>query len=161
MKQSTIIDATLTSALSSTKSKTGEKNPEMYQTKKGNQWYFGMKERFGVDKDYELIQSVESTSANVHDITRVSQLLHREEEVAYGDALYQGIEKRAKKACKSTTFRFVIRPKKRRVLPDTPYGRLLDLVEIAKAHIRAKVEYPFRFIMEKFGFRTTVLHGLA
>ena len=62
---------------------------------------------------------------------------------------------------KSTTFRVAMRPGKRRVLPDTPDGRLLDLVETAKAHIRAKVEHPFRVIKEQFGFRKTRLRGMA
>ena len=81
MKQGTIIDATLISAPSSTKNKTGERDPEMHQTKKGNQWYYGMKVHKGVDKDSGLIHSVETTSAKVHDITRAAQLLHGEEEV--------------------------------------------------------------------------------
>ena len=86
-----------------------------------------------MDKDSGLIHSVETTSANVHDITRAAQLLHGEEEVVYGDAGYQGIEKRAEMASKSTTFRVALRHGKRRVLPDTPDGRLLDLVERALA----------------------------
>ena len=80
MKQGTIIDTSLISASSSTKNKTGERDPEMHQTKKGNQWYFGMKVHIGVDKDSDLIHSVETTSANVHDITRAAQLLHGEGE---------------------------------------------------------------------------------
>lgn len=104
---------------------------------------------------------METTSANVHDITRAAQLLHGEEEVVYGDAGYQGIEKRAEMAGKSTTFRVAMRPGKRRVLPDTPEGRLLDLVETAKAHIRAKVEHPFRVIKQQFGFQKTRLRGIA
>jgi len=161
MRQGTIIDATLIAAPSSTKNKTGERDPEMHQTKKGNQWYYGMKVHIGVDKDSGLIHSVETTSANVHDITRAAQLLHGEEEVVYGDAGYQGIEKRAEMAGKSTTFRVAMRPGRRRVLPDTPEGRLLDLVETAKAHIRAKVEHPFRVIKQQFGFQKTRLRGMA
>jgi IS5 family transposase len=106
---------------------------------------------FGVDKDSGLIHSVENTSANVHDITRAAQLLHGEEEVVYGDAGYQGIEKRAEMAGKSTAFRFARRHGKRRVLPDTPDGRLLDFVETVKANIRAKVDHPFRAIKQQFG----------
>ena len=161
MKQGTIIDATLISAPSSTKNKTGERDPEMHQTKKGNQWYFGMKVHIGVDKGSGLIHSVETTSANVHVVTRAAQLLHGEEEVVYGDAGYQGIEKSAEMAGKSTTIRVAMRPGKRRVMPATPDGRLLDLVETAKAHIRAKVEHPFRVIKEQFGFRKTRLRGIA
>ena len=88
MKQGTIIDATLICAPSSTKNKTGERDPEMHQTKKGNQWYFGMKDHIGVDKYSGLIHSVETTSANVHDIARAAQLPHGEEEAVYGDAGY-------------------------------------------------------------------------
>ena len=168
MKQGTIIDATLISAPSSTKNKTGERDPEMHQTKKVTSGItasrgcaYGMKVHIGVDKDSGLIHSVETTSANVHDITRAAQLLHGEEEVVYGDAGYQGIEKRAEMAGKSTTFRVAMRPGKRRVLPDTAEGRLLDLVETAKAHIRAKVEHPFRVIKQQFGFQKTRLRGIA
>lgn len=78
MKQGTIIDVTLISDPSSTKNKTGERDPEMHQTKKGNQWYFGIKVHIGVDKGSGMIHSVETTSANVHDITRAGQLLHGE-----------------------------------------------------------------------------------
>jgi IS5 family transposase len=120
-----------------------------------------MKVHIGVDKDFGLIHLVETTSANVHDITRATQLLHGDEEVVYGDAGYQGIEKRAEMAGMSTTFRVAMRPGKRRVLPDTPDGRLLDLVETAKAHIRAKVEHPFRVIKQQFGFQKTRLRGIA
>ena len=74
---------------------------------------------------------------------------------------YKVIEKRAEMAGKSTTFRVAMRPGKRRVLPDTPEGRLLDLVETAKAHIRAKVEHPFRVIKQQFGFQKTRLRGIA
>ena len=92
MKQGTIIDATLISIPSSTKNKTGERDPEMHQIRKGNQLYFGMKVNIGVDKDSGLIHSVATTSANVHDITRAAQPIHGEEQVAYGDAGSQGIE---------------------------------------------------------------------
>ena len=161
MKQGTIIDATLISASSSTKNKTGERDPEMHQTNRGNQWYFGLKVHIGVDKDSSLIHSVETTSANVHDITQAAQLLHGAEEVVYGDAGYQGIEKQPEISGKRITFRVAMRPGKRRALPNTQDGRLQDLVETAKAHIRAKVEHPFRVIKEQFGFRKTRLRGMA
>ena len=161
MRQGTIVDAALIAAPSSTKNKEGKRDLEMHQTKKGNQWYFGMKVHTGVDKDSGLIHSVETTSANEHDITRAAQLLHGDEEVVYGDAGYQGIEKRAEMAGKSITFRVAMRPGKRRVLPDTTEGRLLDLVETAKAHIRAKVEHPFRVIKQQFGVQKTRLRGIA
>ena len=161
MKQGTIIDEILVSAPSSTKNKTGERDPEMHQTKKGNQWYFGMKVHIGVDKDSGLIHSVETSSANVLDITRAAQLLHGDAQVVYGDAGYQGLGKRAEIAGKSITCRVAMRPGKRRVLANTPDGHLLYLVETAKAHIRAKVEHPFRVIKEKFGFQKSRLRGMV
>ena len=161
MKQGTIIDATLIAAPSSTKNKSGERDPEMHQTKKGNQWYYGMKVHIGVDKDSGLIHSVETTAANVHDLTPAAELLHGDEEVVYADAGYQGIEKRPEMEGKTTTFRIAMRPGKRRALPDTTEGRLDDLVETAKAHIRAKGEHPFRVIKQQFGFKKTRLRGMV
>ncbi|MEX0649533.1 MAG: IS5 family transposase [Candidatus Andersenbacteria bacterium] len=161
MKQGTIIDATLIAAPTSTKNKDRERDLEMHQTKKGNQWYFGMKVHIGVEKDNGLIHSVETTAANVHDLTAAAELLHGEEEVVYGDAGYQGIEKRAEMEGNTAMFRVAMRPGKRRALPDTEEGRLLDLVELAKAHVRAKVEHPFRVIKQQFGFQKTRLRGMA
>jgi IS5 family transposase len=91
----------LIAAPSSTKNKEGKRDPEMHQTKKGNQWYhrcaegfaYGMKDHIGVDKDSGLIHSVITTAANVHDLTPVAELLHGVEEVVYGDTGYQGIAK--------------------------------------------------------------------
>lgn len=160
MKQGTIIDATLIAAPSSTKNEKKERDPEMHQTRKGNQWYFGMKVHIGVDKDNGLIHSIETTSANVHDLTPAAELLHGQETVVYADAGYQGIEKREEMKGKAVGFRVAMRPGKRRALPDTPEGRLDDLIETAKAHIRAKVEHPFRVIKGQFGFQKTRLRGL-
>ena len=161
MRQGTIVDATLIAAPSSTKNKDGKRDPEMHQTKKGNQWYFGMKLHAGVDKDSGLIHSVVTTAANVHDLTPAAELLHGDEEVVYGDAGYQGIAKRPEMAGAAAEFRVAMRPGKRRALPDTPDGRLQDLIEAAKAHVRAKVEHPFRVIKQQFGFQKTGLRGLA
>ena len=105
-----------------------------------------MKDQLSMDKDTGLIHSVETTAANMHDITRAADLLHGEEEVVYADAGYQGIKKREEMAGKPIEFRVAMRPGKRRALPDNQDGRVLDLVETAKAHIRAKVEHPFRII---------------
>jgi len=161
MKQGTIIDATLIAAPSSTKNKQGVRDPEMHQTKKGNQWYFGMKVHIGVDAASGLIHSVQTTSANVHDLTPAPELLHGEETLVYADAGYQGIDKRQGMEGKPIEFRVAMRPGKRRVLPETSDGRLLDLIETAKAHIRAKVEHPFRVIKQQFGFQKTKLRGMA
>lgn len=160
MKQGTIIDATLIAAPSSTKNKSKERDPEMHQTKKGNQWYFGMKVHIGVDSESGLIHSVETTAANVHDLTPAADLLHGEETVVYADAGYQGLEKREEMQGRGIGFRIAMRPGKRRVLPDTPEGRLDDLIETAKAHIRAKGEHPFRVMKQQFGFQKTRLRGM-
>ena len=160
MKQGTIIDATLIAAPSSTKNEKKERDPEMHQTKKGNQWYFGMKVHLGVYSDSGLIHSVETTAANVHDLTPAAELLHGEETVVYADAGYQGIEKRDEMRGRGIGFRVAMLPGKRRVLPDTPEGRLDDLVETAKAHIRAKGEHPFRVIKQQFGFQKNRLRGM-
>ena len=101
------------------------------------------------------------TAANVHDLTPAAELLHGDEVVVYGDAGYQGIAKRAEMAGKTTEFQVAMRPGKRRCLPETPEGRLQDLIETAKAHIRAKVEHPFRVIKQQFGFQKTRLRGLT
>jgi IS5 family transposase len=161
MRQGTIVDATLIAAPSSTKNKAGKRDPEMHQTKKGNQWYFGMKVHIGVDKDSGLIHSVVTTAANVHDLTPVAELLHGDEDVVYGDAGYQGIAKRPEMAVHSAAFRVAMRPGKRQALPNTADGQLQELIEAAKAHLRAKVEHPFRVIKQQFGFQKTRLRGLA
>jgi IS5 family transposase len=108
-----------------------------------------------------LIHSVAVTAANVHDLTPASELLHGDEEVVYDDAGYQGIGKRPEMAGKTTELRVAMRPGKRRALPNTPEGRLQNLIETAKAHIRSKVEHPFRVIKQQFGFQKTRLRGLA
>ena len=161
MRQGTIVDATLIAAPSSTKNKAGKRDPEMHQTKKGNQWYYGMKVNIGVDKDSGLIHSVVTTAANVHDLTPTAELLHGDEDVVYSDAGYLGIAKRPEMAGTAAEFRVAMRPGKRRALPNTPDGRLLNLIETAKAHIRSKVEHPFRVIKQQFGFQKTRLRGLA
>jgi IS5 family transposase len=161
MRQCTIVDATLIAAPSSTKNKEGMRDREMHQTKKGNQWYFGMKVHTGVDKDSGLIHSVVVTAANVHDLTPAADLLHGDEQVVYGDAGYQGITKRPEMDVAKAEFRVSMRPGKRRALLDTPEGELQDSIETAKAHIRSKVEHLFRVIRQQFGFQKTRLRGLV
>ncbi len=140
----------------------------MHQTKKGKQWYhrcaegyaYGMKVHFGVDKDNGLIHSIETTSANVHDLTPAAELLHEQEAVTYADSGYQGLEKREEMKGKAIGFRVAMWPGKRCALPNTPEGRLDDLIETAKAHIRAKGEHPFRVMKRQFGFQKIRLRGV-
>jgi len=115
----------------------------------------------GVDKDSGLIYSVVTTAANVQDLIPAAELLHGDEEVVYGDAGYQGIGKRPELAGYSAVFRVAIRPCIRRAPPDTPDGRMQALIEAAKAHVRVKVEHPFRVIRQQFSFQKTRLRGLA
>ena len=161
MRQGTIVDATLIAAPSSTKTNEGKRDLEMHQIKTGNQWSFGMKVHAGVDKNSGLIHSVVVTSANVHDLTPAADLLHGDEQVVYGDSGYQGITKRPEMERTKAEFRVAMRPGKRRALPDTQEGKLQDLIETAKAHIRSRVEHPFRVIKQQFGFQKTRLRGLA
>ena len=86
----TIVDATIIEAPSSTKNKRGERDPEMHQTRKGNQWYFGMKGHIGVDSRIKLIHSVAATAANVHDSQLLGDLLHGDETRVWGDSAYIG-----------------------------------------------------------------------
>ena len=90
LREGTIVDATIIEAPSSTKNRNQERDPEMHQTKKGNQWHFGMKAHIGVDADTGIVQSMTTTAANAHDVTQAHNLLHGEEIVVWGDAGYQG-----------------------------------------------------------------------
>ncbi len=115
----------------------------MHQTKKINQWYFGMKVHTCVDKDLGLIHSFAVTAASVHVLTPVADLLHGNDKVVYGDAGYQGIAKRHEMSGAAAELRVAMRLGKLRALPDTPEGKLQDLIDTAKAHISAKFEHPF------------------
>jgi len=86
LKSGTVVDATLIAAPSSTKNSSGERDPEMHQTKKGNQWHFGMKAHIGVDADSGLVHTVVGTAANVNDVTQASALVHGEESDVFADA---------------------------------------------------------------------------
>ena len=85
------MDATIIEAPSSTKNRAGERDPEMHQTKKGNQWHFGMKAHIGVDSETGIVHSMSATAANAHDVTEAHKLLHGGETVVWGDAGYQGV----------------------------------------------------------------------
>ena len=94
LREGSIVDASIISAPSSTKNESGQRDPEMRQTRKGNQWYFGMKMHIGVDDTLGLIHSIDTTAANVHDIVSAGNLLHGDELRVFGDAGYLGIQKR-------------------------------------------------------------------
>lgn len=159
LKMGTVVDATLIAAPSSTKNKKAKRDPEMHQTKKGNQWHFGMKAHIGVDAESGLVHSVIGTAANVHDVTQGHGLLHGQESVVFGDAGYQGADKRPDAT--GVEWLVAMRPSKRRTLKGTSLGDLLDQVEKLKASVRAKVEHPFRVIKRQFGYTKVRYKGLA
>ena len=132
----------------------------MHQTKKGNQWHFGMKAHIGVDADFGLVHSVIGTAANVHDVTQGHGLLHGHEIVVFADAGFQGAAKRVQAV--GVDWQVAMRPGKRRALDkQTKWGALLDKAEQLKASVRAKAEHPFRLIKDQFGFTKVRCKGLA
>lgn len=162
LKSGTVVDATLIAAPSSTKNNSGERDPEMHQTKKGNQWHFGMKAHIGVDADSGLVHTVAGTAANVNDVTRAHALVHGEETDVFADAGYQGVGKRAETQEIDVNWHVAMRPGKRKALDkSTPMGTIMDKLEQVKASIRAKVEHPFRVIKRQFGHVKVRYRGLA
>ena len=152
----TIVDATIIHAPSSTKNAKGERDPEMHQTKKGNQWYFGLKAHIGVDARQGTVHSVVTTAANVADSRVLPDLLHGEERKVWGDGGYQGqgdaIKQAAPRAQDMTCKR-------------TRYKNRVDELQRAKnrskSSVRAKVEHPFRILKRIFGFDKVRYRGLA
>jgi len=153
LKEGTVVDATIIAAPSSTKNQDGQRDPEMHQTKKGNQWHFGMKAHIGVDAQTGITHTVVTTPANTADVTQAHALLHGEEKLAFGDAGYQGVEKREENQGQSVEWHVALRPGKRRALPKTKLGQLTEQIEQAKASIRAKVEHPFHIVKNIFGLK--------
>ena len=160
LRTGTVVDATLIAAPSSTKNADGARDPEMKQTNKGNQWYFGMKAHIGVDAQSGLVHTVAGTAANVNDLNMAGALLHGDEEAAFGDAGYQGVHKRPEAL--GPTWHVAMRPGKRRKLnPFIEPEFVAERVEKMKASIRAKVEHPFRVTKRQFGFTKVRYRGLA
>jgi IS5 family transposase len=152
----TIVDATIIAAASSTKNEAQARDPEMHQTRKGQQWYFGMKLHIGVDSKSKLIHSMETTAANVHDAKVLGELLHGGETRVYGDQAYRGqravICARAPNAKDFTNRRY----RHRGVVDEVERGK-----NRTKSAVRAKVEHPFRVIKQVFGFVKVRYRGLA
>jgi IS5 family transposase len=160
LKTGTVVDATLIAAPSSTKNKDHARDPQMHSSKKGNQMYFGMKAHIGADAESGLVHTVVGTSGNVHDVTQGNSLLQGQESVAFGDAGYQGVEKRAD-AKSGIQWHIAMRPGKRKALnKDNEADALTDKAEKLKAGIRAKVEHPFRVIKRQFGYVKVRYRGL-
>ena len=148
LKTGTVVDATLIAAPSSTKNKDGKRDPQMHQTKKGNQWHFGMKAHIGVDADSGLVHTVIGTAANINDVTQGHALLHGEKEIVFADAGYQGAAKRAEATV--VDWHVAMRPGKRKQQKHTPWGQITE-----------QVEHPFRVIKCQFGLTKVRYKGLA
>jgi IS5 family transposase len=160
LRAGTVVDATLIAAPSSTKNASGERDPEMHQSKKGNQWYFGMKAHIGVDAESGLVHTVRGTSGNVNDVVEGNALLHGQESEVFADAGYQGAHKRAD-ARDGVNWHVAMRPGKRAALDKTRRSHeLIDELERLKASMRAKVEHPFRVIKRQFGHVKVRYRGL-
>ena len=164
MRGGTIVDATLIQAPSSTKNEKKQRDPEMCQTKKGNQYYFGMKSHIGVDAGSGYVHSLETTAANVHDITVTSRLIREDDAVVYGDAGYLGIEKReeitSNEHLSSIEYRINRRVGSVQKVPEH-LPNYEKQIERRKSSVRSKVEHPFLIIKRFFGYSKTVYRGLA
>ena len=147
LREGTIVDASIIAAPKSTKNKKGKRDPKMHQTKKGNEWGFGMKMHIGADAELGLVHSLTTTSANVHDITEADKFLHGDESDVWGDAGYQGVHKRKENGGRKTedgrrkvTWHVFVRPGKRRPLqPES----IEAVKEKSKARIRAGLDIHF------------------
>ena len=151
----TIVDATIVHAPSSTKNEKKERDPEMHQTKKGNQWYFGMKAHIGVDSKEGIVHSVCSTAASVSDMHMLPELLHGGEKKVWGDAGYQGQTEAIREAAPQAQDMTSRRVKTKAGMDQDEKRR-----NRTKARVRAKVEWPFRIVKRIFGFTKVRYRGL-
>ncbi len=158
LREGTIVDTSIIEAPSSTKNRAGERDPEMHQTKKGNQWYFGMKVHIGVDAETGLVHSMSATAANVYDVSEAHNLLHGGETMVWCDAGYQGVHKRAENLGLEVDWQVAMRPGKRRKLEP---GSEEAVAEKEKASVRAKVEHPFLKVKRIFDYGKVRYRGLA
>jgi IS5 family transposase len=159
LKRGSMVDATIIAAPSSTKNADGERDPEMHQTKKGNQWHFGMKAHIGADVDSGLVHTVVTTPANEADVEVVDELLHGKEQVAYADAGYAGAQNRVTR--EGLRWEIAVRRGRIKAMPEGRAKRALEKAERRKASIRARVEHPFRVIKRQFGYVKVRFKGLA
>lgn len=161
----TIVDSTLIAAPSSTKNKRKERDPEAHQVKKGNQWYFGYKGHIGVDRDTGCVNKEKTTAANIHDVTKVPDLMEGTEEELYGDSGYLGVQNR-KEAIRTNSsgqeikYEICARPSSlKKHYSGKEYDEIVK-AEHAKSSVRCKVEHVFSIIKNRFHFKKTRLRGL-
>ena len=162
MREGTLIDASIIAAPCSTKNQRRERDPEMHQTKKGNQWYFGMKAHIGADEASGLVHSVEGTAANVSEIRQTHALLHGEEKRAGVDAGYTGVEKRAEIAAlgREIEWRVAARRRTHKAQPESWAKAIGGAWEKLQARARALVEHPFHIVKNIFRHRKVRYRGL-
>ena len=160
MRQGTIVDATIIAAPSSTKNKRKARDPEMHQTRKGNQWHFGMKAHIGVDVASGVVHTVKGTAANEADINQMAAVLHGAEEDIFADAGYTGADKRPEHEDRDVCWNIAI---KRSIIKALPKGLrdLAEPVERALAQVRAWVEHPFHIVKNLFRHKKLRYRGLA
>jgi transposase, IS5 family len=160
MRQGTIVDATIIAAPPSTKNKSKTRDPEMHQTKKGNEWHFGMKAHIGVDVASGVVHTLTGTAANEADINQTAALLHGREEAVFADAGYTGADKRPELAERDISWNIAI---KRGIIKALPKGLrdVAEPVERALSQVRAWVEHPFHIIKNLFRHRKLRYRGLA
>jgi IS5 family transposase len=162
LKEGTLVDATIIAAPPSTKNASQARDPQMHQTKKGNQWHFGMKAHIGTDPQ-GVVHTVVGTAANVADVACAHRVLHGEETTGHGDAGYLGVEKRPEvlEQCPKVTWHIAAKRSRVKALPEGPLKALTQEFEKLKAQVRAKVEHPFHVVKNLFGFRKVRYRGLA
>ena len=164
LKKGTIVDSTFIEAPSSTKNKEKKRDPEAHSTKKGNTWHFGYKMHIGVDRDSGLVHHVKTTSANEHDVTATSELMHGEEETLHGDSGYIGANKRPeaiKKNKNGKKIKYIINRKQSSINKLSKSGQYAAKKrEHEKSSVRCKVEHVFAVVKRLFGYRKTRYRGL-
>ena len=169
MREGTLVDATIIAAPPSTKNKEHARDPEMRQTKKGNEWHFGMKAHIGADAESGLVHSLHVTAANESDIAHTHRVLHGQETRVHLDAGYTGIEKREEVAQAQAQgqlrddieWNVATKRGKIKQMPEGELKELVKAVERAKAQIRARVEHPFHVVKNLFHHKRARYKGLA
>lgn len=164
MHGGTIVDATIIAAPPSTKNRDGKRDPEMHQTKKGNEWHFGMKVHSGVDAGSGYVHTITGTAANVHDSNEAVSLLRPDDEVMYGDSGYLGVPERDEvkkdEHLSRMEYRINSRPSSNKC-PAWYRGRNWGrVVEHQKSSVRSKVEHPFLIVKRFFGYKKVVYRGI-
>lgn len=152
----TIVDATIINAPSSTKNAEKKRDPEMHQTRKGKQWYFGMKVHTGTDADYGLVHTVQGTAANVADVTVLGELMHGGEESLHGDSAYHSKALKAQAEANGVEFKVNERGTKTR-----PLGKAQRARNRRLSRVRAIVEHPFLVVKRLWGHAKVRYRGIA